>query len=41
MNKYTQNEIISQVNKVYNKLQLSLHHNWRGPKLYNPHQMNL
>jgi hypothetical protein len=39
MTKYTQNEIIVQVQKVCHSLQLSLHHNWRGPKIYNQHQL--
>jgi len=39
MTVYTQNEITKQVQKVCHSLQLSLHHNWRGPKLYNQHQL--
>lgn len=39
MTSNTQNQITSQVNKVCHKLQLSLHHNWRGPKIYTQHQI--
>ena len=36
---YTQKEVNSLVDKVCHKLQLSLFHNWRGPKIYNQHQL--
>ena len=39
MEKYTQNEVLLQVKKVCGSLQLSLHHNWIGPKIYSQHQM--
>ena len=39
MNVYTTTEIFSQVKKVCYSLQLSRRHNWRGPKLYDQHQL--
>jgi hypothetical protein len=39
MIQYTRNEIVVQVQKVCYSLQLSKHHNWRGPKIYTQQQL--
>lgn len=39
MTRYTHKTILSEVKKVCHSLQLSLHHNWRGPKLYTQQQL--